>query len=92
MNGHIQDAKRKLNFSTFSTYSIRKQYKSFDDINKEVKNGDMPISSYTLIHRNAILNPAQKLTIATWTTAARKELETRYPPDSLKTNKPVNPM
>lgn len=83
MNGHIADAKRKLNFSTFASYNISKQYKLFDDINKEVKSGDMPITSYTLIHRNAILNAAQKLAIASWTTFSRKEIESKYPHDSL---------
>ena len=65
MNGHIEDAKRDLNFSTFASYKISKQYRLFDNINKEVKNGDMPLSSYTFIHRDAILNDAQKLAIAT---------------------------
>src|ERR1043165_7773322 len=51
MNDHIMEAKRDLNFSTFTSYKIRKQYKSFDNINKEVKKGDMPLTSYTLIHR-----------------------------------------
>jgi hypothetical protein len=78
-----------LNFSTFASYNIRKQYKSFDNINKEVKSGDMPLTSYTLIHRNAVLNDPQKLAIANWTAISRKEIETHYPPDSLKSNKPV---
>ncbi|MEP6952121.1 MAG: heme-binding domain-containing protein [Ginsengibacter sp.] len=88
MNGHIKDAKRGLNFSTFASYNIRKQYKSFDNINKEVKNGDMPLTSYTLIHRDAILNDTQKLAIANWAAISRKEIENHYPPDSLKSNKP----
>ena len=87
MNGHIKDAKRSLNFSTFASYKINKQYKSFDNINKEVKKGDMPLTSYTLIHRDAILNDTQKLAIANWTAVSRKEIENHYPPDSLKINK-----
>lgn len=89
MDGHIADAKRALNFSAFASYNIGKQYKSFDKINKEVKSGDMPLTSYTLIHRDAIFNDAQKLAIANWTAASRKEIEGHYPPDSLKTNKPA---
>jgi hypothetical protein len=89
MNGHIADAKRDLNFSAFASYNIRKQYKSFDNINKEVKNEDMPLTSYTLIHRDAILNNTQKLVIANWTIVSRKEIEKHYPPDSLKINKPA---
>lgn len=92
MNGHIEDAKKELNFSTFAAYKIGKQYKSFDNINKEVKSGDMPINSYTLIHRVAILNDTQKLAIANWTAVLRKEIENHYPPDSLKINKPAQPL
>jgi len=83
MNGHIEDAKDDLNFSTFASYKIWKQYKSFDKINKEVKGGDMPLTSYTLIHRDAILNDTQKLAIANWTAVLRKQIEEHYPPDSL---------
>ncbi len=83
MNGHIKDAKRSLNFSTFASYKINKQYKSFDNINKEVKKGDMPLTSYTLIHRDAILKDTQRVLIANWTAVSRKEIENHYPPDSL---------
>ena len=83
MNGHIADAKRGLNFSIFASYAIRKQYKLFDNISEEVKKGDMPLGSYTLIHRDAVLSDAQKLMIANWAAASRKEIENHYPPDSL---------
>jgi hypothetical protein len=83
MNGHIAEAKRGLNFSIFASYAIRKQYKLFDNIEKEVKEGGMPLGSYTLIHRDAVLSDAQKLLIANWATASRKEIEAHYPPDSL---------
>lgn len=33
MNGHINEGKRHLNFSIFTTYAIAKQYKMFDNIN-----------------------------------------------------------
>lgn len=91
MNGHIDEGKRHLNFSIFASYSIRKQYTSFNDINKEIKDGDMPLTSYTLIHRDAILNDSQKLLIANWTAISRKQIEGHYPPDSLKANKVLRP-
>ncbi|HUZ60699.1 MAG TPA: heme-binding domain-containing protein [Hanamia sp.] len=85
MNGHIKDVKRALNFSIFTSYNADKQYKEFDHINSEVKRGDRPISSYTLIHRNAILTDSQRLAIYNWTQACRKQMETTYFPHSLKT-------
>jgi hypothetical protein len=89
LNGHIEEGKRHLNFSIFTSYKIGRQYKLFDEINKEVKGGDMPMTSYTLIHRDAVLSDAQKLEIANWTSASRKQIESLYPPDSLKSNRPV---
>src|SRR5665647_2415825 len=86
MNGHIEDAKRDLNFSTFASYPIGKQYKSFDKINKEVKGGDMPLTSYTLVHRDAVISEAQKLAIINWTADMRKQIEAQYPPCLLYTS------
>ena len=63
MNGHIEEGKRHLNFSMFTSYKIARQYKLFDNISKEIKGGDMPLTSYTLIHRDAVLNDAQKTAI-----------------------------
>ena len=90
MNGHIEEGKRHLNFSIFTSYAIGRQYKMFDEINKEVKGGDMPLTSYTLIHRDAILSDTQKTAILNWTVASRKQIEDNYPPDSLKINKPAH--
>ena len=88
MNNHINEGKRELNFSIFASYPLRKQYKKFKEISKEVKEGDMPLTSYTLIHRDAILNDDQKLAIENWAQLHMKEIEKHYPPDSLKSKKP----
>jgi len=44
----------------------------------------MPLPSYTRIHRNAILNKAQKLSLTDWATAIRDSMKVQYPADSLK--------
>ncbi len=60
-----------------------------DNINEELKSGDMPLLSYTLIHRDAVISDTQKAAILNWTTAIRKQIEDNYPPDSLILKKPV---
>lgn len=65
----IIEGKRHLNFSIFTSYSTGRQYKIFDNISKEVKSGDMPLTSYTLIHRDVILSDAQKTDIENWAAA-----------------------
>ena len=82
--GHVRDGKNALNFSEFATYSLRKQYGKIQQVNNEVKNGGMPLSSYTIIHTSAKLSDAEKLSIANWTNAIRDSMKAVYPADSLK--------
>jgi hypothetical protein len=84
MNDHINEGKRHLNFSEFSSYAARRRYKKLKEISQEIKSGDMPLRSYTIIHRNAVLSTAQKMSIENWVNVSLKEMETTYPPDSLK--------
>jgi len=83
LDDHIMEGKRELNFSTFTTYPAWRQYKKLKEIGKEVKEGEMPMFSYTLLHRDAVLNVDQKLSIQSWVINSMKEMEARYPADSL---------
>ena len=84
LKNHIDEGKRGLNFSEFTTYRIGKQYRRLDDINKQIKEGEMPLESYTLIHGYAKLSNQQKLTVANWVTVLRDSIKAQYPEDSLK--------
>ncbi len=83
MNGHINEGKRHLNFSEFASYQIWRQYRKLEEISDEVKSGDMPLTSYTLIHTEAKLSHQQDVDIQNWVAYARKEIENHYPADSL---------
>lgn len=83
LNDHIVEGKKELNFSTFTDYPIWRQYKKFKEIGKEVKDGEMPLTSYTLLHRDALLTPGQKLALQDWAANAMKNMEAQYPADSL---------
>lgn len=84
LSDHIIEGKREINFSEFATYSLRRQYKKFKEIGEQVKTDEMPLFSYTLIHRDAFLNPAQKLLLENWAASSMKEMELKFPPDSLR--------
>lgn len=84
LSNHFNDGKRHLNFSIFSNYPAYSQYKKFKEIGEQVKKGDMPLASYTLIHRDAVLNADQKQAIENWAQASMKQMEQQYPADSLK--------
>jgi hypothetical protein len=83
LNDHIKEGKKELNFSEFASYRIGRQYRKFEEINKEVKENEMPLNSYLWIHKNAKLDDQQKLTLANWVTSVRDSIKANYPADSL---------
>lgn len=60
MARHIKQGKEELNFSEFGGYSSRRQANKLKSVENSIKDGDMPLSSYTLIHKNARLLQAEK--------------------------------
>jgi Haem-binding domain len=75
MENHIRDAKKELNFSEFGNYSTRKQQSKLEEISKQVKSGDMPLSSYTWLHKSARLTAKQKEIIINWAADILKSIE-----------------
>ncbi|MGJ1447007.1 heme-binding domain-containing protein [Sphingobacterium spiritivorum] len=63
---HIKKGKKELNFSDFGEYSARRQRNKFRSMAGQVKDGEMPLSSYTLIHRNAVLSQEDKQVLTKW--------------------------
>ncbi len=80
---HITEGKRGLNFDDYTNRSIRYQYNKLEEVQKQVKEGEMPLNSYTWIHKDAILNEQEKNTIIKWAESIRKEIKLKYPADSL---------
>lgn len=80
---HIADGKKHLNFSTFLSYPLRKQYKKLEEIAEQVEEDEMPLTSYTLIHRDAVLDGAQKNLVINWAKDVRNSMSTEFPIDSL---------
>jgi hypothetical protein len=75
---HIKEGKAELNFSEFGSYSIRRQISKLNGTANSVKAGSMPLSSYTMIHKNARLSKEDKALVIDWAERIR---------DSLKSNK-----
>lgn len=66
LDWHIKEGKEELNFSEFGSYSHRRQINKLKAIANSIDDGSMPLSSYTLIHKNARLSPAEKISIINW--------------------------
>ena len=81
---HIKAAHAELNFSEFGRYKPRRQLRKFIEISDQVELEEMPLPSYTIIHRDAILNLDQRERIMTWATAMKDSLDELYPPDTTR--------
>ncbi|MBS1952277.1 MAG: heme-binding domain-containing protein [Bacteroidetes bacterium] len=68
-SSHINDGKRHLNFSEYATYKDKRAKHKFEDMVDEMKEGGMPLESYTFMHREAALSPEQAKTIMDWAQA-----------------------
>ena len=66
MENHIKDGKTELNFSEWDSLSNRRKKSKLKSIISQIEDNKMPLSSYTLIHRNAIFSEAEKQRITTY--------------------------
>lgn len=84
LKDHIEEGKDHLNFqefallegregSKFNTKKLRQDHK-LEEISEQLEAHEMPLTSYTLIHRNAKLSEEQEKMIMNWVNAARNEL------------------
>lgn len=84
LNKHIRDGKRGLDFDEYAAYRIMKQYRRFNDIIEQVQEDKMPLPSYLIMHRNAILTTDEKNELVQWCTAMRDSMKATFPIDSLE--------
>ncbi len=60
LEDHVKNAKGELNFNLWSELSDRRKSSKLKSIINQVKDDEMPLYSYTLIHKNAILSDLDK--------------------------------
>ena len=88
LNNHIKEGKGHLNFDEYSNRPLRYQYHKMEEVIEQVKEGEMPLKSYTWIHKDAILSDVEKSTLINWADGIIKDMESKYPIDSLKRKRP----
>jgi hypothetical protein len=66
MERHIANGKEKLNFSDLGSYTPRKQTSKLTQIANQIKDDEMPISSYKAMHKKANLTIEEKVLIMDW--------------------------
>ena len=66
LNKHIKEGKKKLNFSEFGTYSERKQVSKLKSMKNQIEKNKMPLPSYSMVHKKALLTSEEKNLIITY--------------------------
>src|SRR6185436_5204343 len=66
IKNHINNGREELNFSEWINYTSRKKDHKLEECVEMVEGNEMPLYSYTLLHRNAILNGDQRHALAVW--------------------------
>ena len=56
---HIKEGKAELNFNEWDSLSSRRKSSKLRSIIKQIESGEMPLDSYTLIHKDAKFSEAE---------------------------------
>ena len=75
LDHHVDEGKGEINFDEFLTYPPKKARHKMEEVNEMVKEGEMPLNSYTWVHKDAVLTQAEKLILAEWAVATMKTIE-----------------
>jgi mono/diheme cytochrome c family protein len=70
----VTHGRQHLNLSRWGEYSIQRRERSLSEIANQVKDREMPLPQYTVIHRTARLSDAEVDAVFQWTQAERSRL------------------
>ncbi len=68
---HVNEGRDELNFSEWKTYSSRRMDKKMKEAVEMVEEDEMPMYSYTIMHKNATLTKEQKLLLVNFFNSLR---------------------
>lgn len=83
LDKHIKDGKKNLNFDVYTNKSLRYQFHKMEETIEMVKEGEMPLKSYTLAHKDAKLTTEEKTKLTNWANSIMDTMKAKYPIDSL---------
>jgi uncharacterized membrane protein len=66
MERHVKNGKGKLNFSDFGSYTNHRRTSKLKEIANQIKDDEMPLSSYKTMHAKANLTKEEKGLIMDW--------------------------
>ena len=64
--GHVDHARGHLNYSEWPAFDLEEQEHLFEEMWEMLSEGEMPLKSYTLIHRDARLTDDERAVLLEW--------------------------
>jgi len=83
MEKHIKDGKKNLNYDEYTNRPLRYQYHKMEETIEMIKEGEMPLNSYTWTHKDAKLSEEEKTKLISWAESVMDNMKSKYPIDSL---------
>ena len=71
LNSHIEEGKEHFNVSKWEGLAAGRKDHKLDELIEEVEEGEMPLSSYKIVHGNARLSQEDITAIINWAKLAR---------------------
>lgn len=75
LRNHVDEGRRELNFSVWSTYNARRRSKKLEEICEQVQKGEMPLPSYLWIHWDAKLKEGEAQALCDWAKDEQSKIE-----------------
>jgi len=75
LEDHIIEGKKELNFSEWDEYSDRRKNSKLNSIISQIEDDEMPLYSYTLIHRDAVYSDSEKEMVIEYMRDLKDELK-----------------
>jgi hypothetical protein len=76
---HVKEGRQELNFSEFATYSARRKGRKFQEICEQIKEGEMPLDQYVILHPEAKLSAAERQRLCQWSEPFATKRKTQTP-------------
>lgn len=74
LEDHIEEGKAELNFNEWDSLSNRRKKSKLRSIIKQIESDEMPLDSYTIVHKDAEFTEAESKELISWITSLKDSL------------------
>ena len=70
----VNEGKEHLNFDEFNSYTVVQKQDKLKECAEDVREDEMPMGIYTIIHRDAVLSASEKQGLIDWADSLKKTI------------------